>query len=62
MSTTGDNAHCRLNARPHVLGFADEPPCLTNEPPTRDSLNICLWDTSFACINKVLSTDPAVRR
>lgn len=49
---------------PHENSFGDHRPCFSKEPPTRDRLDACLWDTSTACLKKYVraSIDPAVRR
>ena len=55
---------CHNGGYPHKNSFGDQPPCLDLQPPTRDRLRACLWDTSEPCPqhHDRASVDPAVRR
>lgn len=46
----------------HHNYIEDHLPCLSREPPTRELLEACIWNTSARCLPYMPSIDPAVRR
>ncbi|CAM9218440.1 unnamed protein product, partial [Laminaria digitata] len=54
--------HCHNGGITHVNFFEENPPCKSTEPPTRQRLVGCLWNTSSTCLQYMTSVDPAVRR
>ncbi|CAM9255875.1 unnamed protein product [Ectocarpus sp. 8 AP-2014] len=61
----GINQHlppeCRNGGRIHGDTFMDLPPCESDEPPTRELLTSCLWDTSPRCTQLMSMVRPSVR-
>ncbi|CAM9270241.1 unnamed protein product, partial [Ectocarpus sp. 13 AM-2016] len=53
MHQHGFPLECRNGGRIHQDSFMDLPPCELDEPPTRQRLTSCLWETSPKCVKRM---------